>query len=57
MDNDDKGIKCGRILYTKTLGYTDFIVLVEETVDGMSKRLTSISIADGSWSESVRHED
>ena len=41
-DSKNKGVKCGRILRIKTLGYADDITLVEEEVEDMTTRLKDI---------------
>ena len=46
-----KGMKCGRILRIKVLGYADDLALVEEKVDAMTARFTKIADA------SLEHAD
>ena len=41
-DKNSEGVKCGRILRIKTLGYADDVALAEEKVDAMTARLTAI---------------
>ena len=45
FDKDDKGVRCGRILKLKVciLVYTDDSVFIDDEVDNMSTRLTSIA--------------
>ena len=45
-DKDVKGVRCGRILRNKVLGYADDAALADYTVNSMTERLTKI--ADGS---------
>ena len=42
-DKDAKGVRCGRILRIKVLGYADDAALADYTVDSMTKRLTKIA--------------
>ena len=44
-DKEARGVKCGRILKIKVLGYADDIALAENTVDSMTGRLTAIADA------------
>ena len=43
-----RGMKIGRILRIRTLGYVDDVALITPTVEGMSKRLTNIGDASKS---------
>ena len=45
VDGKSEGVKCGRILRIKTLGYADDIALAEEVVQKMTTRLTTIADA------------
>ena len=44
-DKRDAGVKCGRILEIKVIGYADDAALAEPTVEGMTERLKSIADA------------
>ena len=41
-DGDNRGVKCGRILLIKTLGYADDAALTEESVGEMTVCLNAI---------------
>ena len=45
FDKESEGVKCGRILKLKVLGYADDAALIEENVAKMTERLTSIANA------------
>ena len=44
-DKDSEGVKCGRILKLKILGYADDAALIDGEVNSMTRRLTSIADA------------
>ena len=44
-----RGMRCGRILRFKVLGYADDLALIDSTVEAMTERLTRI--ADASRAE------
>ena len=44
-DTSGQGVKCGRILKIRVLGYADDAALAEHTVDAMTKRLTDLADA------------
>ena len=44
-DTKGRGLKCGHILHTKTLGYSDDVVLVTETVEELTDRFSRITDA------------
>ena len=44
-DKDGKGVRCGRILTLQALGYVDDTAWIDDEVDNMSGRLTSIADA------------
>ena len=45
FDRSGEGVKCGRILKMRVLGYADDAALVESTVEAMTKRLTELADA------------
>ena len=45
FDEGGDGVRCDRILKLKVLGYADDAVLIDEAVDNMTGRLTSIADA------------
>ena len=45
FDGDGEGIKCGRTLRLKVLGYADDAALIDEHADAMTKRLTTLANA------------
>ena len=45
FDKGGNGVKCGRILKLKVLGYADDAALIEGAVEEMTKRLTSLANA------------
>ena len=45
FDRSGKGVKCGRILKMRVLGYADDAALMEETVEAMTERLTALADA------------
>ena len=49
VDKSGTGVKCGRILHLRVLGYADDAALIEPTVEAMTKRLTDL--ANASMSE------
>ena len=51
FDNTGNGVKCGRILEIRTLGYADDAALVERHIEVMTTRLTNLTNA------SRDHED
>ena len=48
-DKSGTGVKCGRILHLRVLGYADDAALIEPTVDAMTERFSNL--ADASKSE------
>ena len=42
VDKSGKGVKCGRILKLRVLGYADDADLMERSMEAMSKRLTAL---------------
>ena len=45
FDGDGEGIKCGRLLRLKVLGYADDAAMIDECTDAMTKRLTTLANA------------
>ena len=45
FDNTGEGVKCGRILKIRVLGYADDAALAERHVDSMSTRVTDLAVA------------